>query len=132
MGIVRTALSVSLAGGFFFIGGGAAAAPALEHLVGGDATPRGSALVAGDHGARYELKGGAVIDVAAGSEFAFDPSLRIPLGKPGEPDTLTRVVRLTRGTVDVTVPQGKRDPTALMVHGPGKMNSVTRAGTATF
>jgi len=132
MGIVRTTLSVSFVAITVFASASGAGAPTVERLVSGEATPKGGALVAGDHGARYELKGGAIVDVTPGSEFSFDPSLRVPLGKPGEPDMLTRVVRLARGTVDVTVSGAKRDPTALMVRGPSKMNSVTRAGTATF
>ena len=132
MGIVRTALSVSIVTGFLFTLGSAVSGPAVERLVSGSATPEGSALVAGAHGARYELRGGAVVDIAAGSEFSFEPSLRVPLSRPGEPDTLTRVVRLTHGTLDATVTPAKHDATALMVHGPGKMSSVTRSGTSTF
>jgi hypothetical protein len=101
-------------------------------LVSGGATPRGAVLVAGERGARYELKGGSVVDIAAGTEFSFEPSLKVPLSKPGEADTLTRVVRISRGSIDVTVTPAKRDATAFMVRGPGKMSSVTRSGTATF
>jgi hypothetical protein len=56
----------------------------------------------------------------------------VPLGVPGEADMLTRVVRVVRGTIDVSVPTGKREPTALMIRGPGKMSLVTKAGFATF
>lgn len=132
MGLLRTALCVSSVTGAILLARPATSGQPIEHLVSGAATANGTVLVAGTTGARYELKGGPVIDIAPGSEFSFDPSRRVPLGKPGAPDTLTRVVRLTRGTVEVTVPTVKKEPTAVMVRGLGKMSSVTRGGIATY
>jgi hypothetical protein len=131
MGNLRTALSLSILTGSALLSLPASSGPSIEHLVSGDATARGGVLVAGDHGARYELRGGSIVEMAAGTEFSFDPSIKMPLGKPGEPDTLARVVRLSRGTADITVP-AKKDPTALLVRGPGKLSSVTRLGVSTF
>lgn len=132
MGTLRALLSISSIAGIVFLAGSASSGSPIEHLISGTASPQGDGLVAGDHGARYELRGGTIVDVAPGSEFSFEPSKRIPLGRRGEPDRPTRVVHLMHGSVDVTVPATKRDPTALMVRGPGKMSSVTRAGTSTF
>src|SRR6185295_10482368 len=99
MALLRTALSLSAFSVSVFAALPASSGPGIERLVSGSAAPSGTGLVAGGNGARYELKGGSVVDVAAGTEFSFDPSLRIPLGKPGDPDTLTRVVRVAKGTV---------------------------------
>lgn len=132
MGSLRVVLTSSIVTASVLYSLAVSSAPSIEHLVSGAAAPRGSVLVAGAQGARYELRGGAVIDVAPGTEFSFDPSLRVPLGKPGEPDMLTRVVRVSRGSIDATVAAGKRDPTALMIRGPGKLSSVTRSGLTTF
>jgi hypothetical protein len=62
--------------------------------------------------------------------FAFEPSLHLKLRKPGDPETITRAVHLTHGRVDVTVPS-LRDPTAVMVRGPGKLSAVAKEGRLT-
>jgi hypothetical protein len=132
MAIVRAAFSFSVIALVSLVSSNATSSPATERLVSGQATTSGAVLVAGDHGARYELRGGAVVDISPGSEFSFEPSLRVPLGEPGQRDTLTRVVRVIRGGIDVSLSNGKRDQTPVMIRGPGKMSSVTRAGVTTF
>jgi hypothetical protein len=66
-----------------------------------------------------------------GAEFAFEPSLHIKLRKPTDPETITRAVYMPHGHVDVTVPT-LRDPTAVMIRGPGKMSAVAKEGRLTF
>lgn len=132
MGSLRFAASLSLFLGCSLCSLSASPGPTIERLVAGEATPRAGMLVAGSHGARYEIKGGSVVEFAPGAEFSFDPSRRVPLGRPGEADVLTRVVRLSKGAIDATVTPSKREPTALMVRGPSKMSAVTRSGVSTF
>jgi hypothetical protein len=91
----------------------------------------GTVIVAGDRGATYELRGGAVIEFTAGSEFEFQPSQTLKLGKPNDPETLTRFVRLTHGSAEVTLPEGRKD-TAVMLRAPSRMSAVAKEGKAAF
>ncbi|HEX4335514.1 MAG TPA: hypothetical protein VH062_06340 [Polyangiaceae bacterium] len=109
----------------------ASSAPLADKMSSGDVAAHGATFVAGPHGVRYELRGGAKVQLSEGAEFAFDPSLHLKLRKPGDPDTLTRVVHLLHGSAEVTVPT-LRDPTAVMVRGPGKLSAVAKEGHLTF
>ena len=59
------------------------AAPQAEHLLVGSATPKDATLVAGETGARYELRGGALLELSPGTTFSFEPSIRLKIRKPG-------------------------------------------------
>ncbi len=131
MGHMRGYLSTGLLGVALSLAEGASSAPATDRLIAGEAAKEAATLVAGQHGARYELRGGAKVELSAGSEFAFDPSLHLKLRKPGDPETLARAIHLVHGRADVTVPT-LRDPTAVMLRGPGKMSAVAKEGTLTF
>jgi hypothetical protein len=110
----------------------ATATPSPDRLVSGDAKADGATLVAGEHGAAYELRGGAQLSLSPGAEYAFAPSLRLKLGRPSDPETLTRAVRLVRGRADVTIPVALREPCAVMLRGPGKLSAVAKEGRSTF
>jgi hypothetical protein len=103
-----------------------------DRLVAGESTKRGPIYVVGARGATYELKGGAVVEFDAGSEFSFEPSLKLKLRKPNDPDTLTRALRIVRGKVEVAIPEGRPEPTAVMFRGPSKMSAVAKEGKAAF
>ncbi|HEX3596898.1 MAG TPA: hypothetical protein VHU80_17435 [Polyangiaceae bacterium] len=109
----------------------ASSATLTDKVTAGEAAAQGATLVAGPHGIRYELRGGAKVELSEGAEFAFEPSLHLKLRKPGDPDTTTRVIHLLHGTAEVSVPT-LRDPTAVMVHGPGKLAAVAKEGHLTF
>jgi hypothetical protein len=132
MGAVRAPSCFVALGVSVFMAGTAPAAPAPDKLVAGAAAARGPSLVAGDEGAEYDLRGGAHVVLAAGSEFAFEPSLKLKLRKPGDPETLTRSLRLVHGRADVTIPAATREPTAVLFRGAGKLSAVAKEGTATF
>jgi hypothetical protein len=110
---------------------GASSATWSDKLTAGEAAAQGAELVAGPHGVSYELRGGAKLEFSGGAEFAFEPSLHIKLRKPSDPETITRAIHLTHGRVEVTVPT-LRDPTAVMIRGPGKLNAVAKEGRLTF
>jgi len=107
------------------------AAPPGDRLVGGEATPRGSVLTAGTHGAAYELRGGARVLLAEGTEYSFEPSIRLKIRKPGDPDTLARSIRIVHGQADVVVPAGA-EAAAVLLRSPGKMSAVAKEGRSTF
>src|SRR5438552_16718125 len=113
MGYVRTNFSIGLVGITLLIAGSASSASSTDKVIAGEAASEGPNLIAGPHGVRYELRGGARLDFSEGAEFGFDPSLHLKLGKPNDPETITRAVHLVHGKVEVSVPT-LRDPTAVM------------------
>ena len=108
------------------------AAPATDHLVAGAATPKDALLSAGDAGATYELRGGALVELSPGSTFALEPSIRVKLRKPGDPETVARSVRLVSGRAEVTIPAKYREQTAVLLRGSGKLSAVAKEGRVTF
>lgn len=95
-------------------------------------TGDGGLLVAGPGGAIYELRGGAILEVSAGSAFSFEPSIRLKLRKPGDPDTFARSVRLSHGQATVTIPAKYTEQTAVLLRGAGKLSAVAKEGVSTF
>jgi hypothetical protein len=133
MGFVRPRFSVVVLGAVLFAARPALSGPSLtDHLVSGTVLPQDALLTAGAEGAVYELRGGAILNVSAGTAFAFEPSIRLKLRKPGDPDTFARSVRLTHGHVDVTIPAKYREQTAVFLHGSGKLGAVAKEGISTF
>jgi hypothetical protein len=140
MGFVRPHLAVVLLGAALFTARPALSGPSLtDHLTSGAAQVEdparpgeGGLLVAGPHGASYELRGGALLEVSAGAAFAFEPSIRLKLRKPGDPDTFARSVRLARGQATVTIPAKYKDQTAVLFRGAGKLSAVAKEGVSTF
>lgn len=132
MGFLRTLSSISVTSVLLLAVGSASSSPADDRLTSGSATKDGATLVAGNQGASYDLRGGAHIDLSAGTEFSFEPSMNLKLGAPGEPETLARAVRLAKGRIDIALPDRAKNQTAVLVRGPGKLNSVSKEGRATF
>jgi hypothetical protein len=130
MGIVRNHFFTALVAVSLGYSATAASASSTDKVTFGDATLRGATLVAGSHGVRYDLRGGAKLELSGGAEFTFDPSLHLKL-KANDPDTTTRAIHLLHGRAEVTVP-ALRDPTAVMVRGPGKLSAVAKEGHLTF
>jgi hypothetical protein len=100
MGIVRTISPFVFLGAALLVARPAASGPSstTDHIVAGDVSKRGPMLVAGAHGVTYELKGGAIVQFDAGAEFAFQPSLKLKLRKPNDPETLTRALRVAKAS----------------------------------
>jgi hypothetical protein len=131
MGHVRSNFSIGLFGITLLAAGSASPASSTDKVIAGEAAAQGANLVAGPRGVRYELRGGARLDFSEGAEFGFDPSLHLKLRKPNDPETITRAIHLVHGKVEVSVPT-LRDPTAVMVRGPGKLSAVAKEGRLTF
>ena len=131
MGIVRTQIITSIAACVIALSASASPAVLTDRVTSGEAAPHGATFVAGAHGVKYELRGGAKLELSEGAEFSFEPSLHLKLRKPGDPETTTRVLHLVHGTAEVSVPT-LRDPTAVMVRGPGKLSAVAKEGHLTF
>jgi hypothetical protein len=133
MGFVRSSLSVVVVGAALVVARPALSSPAVtDHLLSGAATSREALLVAGEEGAVYELRGGALLEVSPGSTFSFEPSIRLKLRKPGDPDTAARSIRLVRGRLEVTIPAKFREQTAVFLHGAGKLSAVAKEGVSCF
>lgn len=128
---MRNHIFTSIVAGAVAFSGSASPASWNDKVLSGDASPHGLTLIAGAHGVRYELRGGAKVELSQGAEFSFEPSLHLKLRKPGDPETITRVIHLVHGAAEVTVPT-LRDPTAVMFRGPGKLNAVAKEGHMTF
>ncbi|HEX7669226.1 MAG TPA: hypothetical protein VF395_06580, partial [Polyangiaceae bacterium] len=137
---MRPHVAFVLFGAALFSARSALSGPSVtDHLTSGTAqvestSPPAEAglLVAGHGGAAYELRGGAVLQVSAGSAFAFEPSIRLKLRKPGDPDTFARSVRLAHGQATVTIPTKYADQTAVLFRGAGKLSAVAKEGVSTF
>jgi hypothetical protein len=131
MGIVRSQIFTGIVAGAVAFSGSASSASWNDKVLSGDVSPNGTTLIAGAHGVRYELRSGAKVELSQGAEFSFEPSLHLKLRKPSDPDTTTRVIHLVRGAAEVTVPT-LRDPTAVLITGPGKLSAVAKEGHLTF
>jgi len=128
---VQSHILASIVAGVVTLSGSASPASWNDKITSGEASPHGLTLIAGTHGVRYEMRGGAKLELSAGAEFSFEPSLHLKLRKPGDPEITTRVVRLAHGSAEVTVPT-LRDPTAVMVRGPSKLSAVAKEGHLSF
>jgi hypothetical protein len=138
MGFLASApVAVLIIGAALFAARPALSGPSFtDHLTAGAArageASRTGELVAGPDGAVYELRGGAILEVSAGSTFAFGPSIRLKLRKPGDPDTFARSVHLSAGRATVTIPEKYREQTAVLFRGAGKLSAVAKEGVSTF
>jgi hypothetical protein len=131
MVLVKNHFSLGFCAALLTLGSSTLAAPSADRLVEGDASQNGSSMVAGKRGATYELRGGARVWIAEGSEYVFDPSIRLKLRKPGR-DTLARSLRLLHGRADVEIPRNLPDPPAVFLRSAGKLAAVAKEGRATF
>ncbi|HVU00855.1 MAG TPA: hypothetical protein VHE30_03855 [Polyangiaceae bacterium] len=130
---MRSFSSLILIGAALFVVRPGHSAPVTQdHLLSGAASPKDAYLEASASGARYELRGGAVVELSPGTTFAFEPSIRLKLRKPGDPDTIARSVRVVSGRAEVQIPDRVKDQTAVLLRGPGKLSAVAKEGTAAF
>ncbi len=74
------------------------------------------------------LPGGATLEIGADAQVERMPSTKLRLGAPGGGATPTHVYRLSRGRVDVTIPEDRTLKVAVLLIGPGGQSAVAQGG----
>ncbi len=90
--------------------------------------PRDSAAVSVADGTVKQLPGGAVLRLTPGTKMEMGRSLKLQLGRPGSPQTVTQVVKLLSGRIDVEIPLSKFPKTAILLQAPHKVSGVAKGG----
>src|SRR6478736_167480 len=75
-----------------------------------------------------QLPGGAVLHIAPGTRFELARAIKLQLAPAGSPQTVTQVVKLISGRVDVDIPASKTPKTAVLVQAPHKVSAVAKGG----
>ena len=78
-------------------------------------------------GTTKTLPGGAVLHLAPGTRIEVGRTLKLQLAS-GAPQTVTQVVRLVSGRVDVDIPLSKAPKTAVLIQAPHKVSAVAKGG----
>ena len=79
-------------------------------------------------GTTKQLPGGAVLHLAPGTRFELGRTVKLQLGPTGSPPTVTQVVKLTSGRVDIDIPLTRFPKTAVLVQAPRKVSAVAKGG----
>ena len=79
-------------------------------------------------GTTKQLAGGALLHLAPGTRIEVGRSLKLQLAPQGSPQTVTQVVKLISGRVDVEIPASKVPKTAVLLQGPHKVSAVAKGG----
>lgn len=79
-------------------------------------------------GTTKQLPGGALLHLAPGTRIEMLRSLKLQLAAPGSPQTVTQVVKLISGRVDVDIPMSKTPKTAVLLQAPHKVSAVAKGG----
>jgi hypothetical protein len=75
-----------------------------------------------------QLPGGAVLHLAPGAKIELGRTMKLQLGPPGSTDTVTQVVKLVSGRVDVDIPLSRIPKTAVLFQAPHKASAVAKGG----
>jgi hypothetical protein len=77
-----------------------------------------------------QLPGGAILRLAPGTRIELGRALKLQLAAGGSPPTVTQVVKLISGRIDVDieVPANKLPKTAVLVQAPHKVSAVAKGG----
>src|SRR5450755_400471 len=67
-----------------------------------------------------QLPGGAVLHLAPGTRIEVVRTLKLQLGPPGSAETVTQVVKVVSGRVDVEIPISRVPKTAVLFQAPHK------------
>ena len=79
-------------------------------------------------GTTKQLAGGAVLHLAPGTRIEVGRSLKLQLGPPGSAQTVTQVVKLISGRVDIDIPLSRVPKTAVLLQAPSKVSAVAKGG----
>src|SRR4051812_44241495 len=71
-----------------------------------------------EEGTTKQLPGGAVLHLAPGPRIELGRALKLQLAAAGSPQTVTQVVKLISGRVDVDIPLSKVPKTAVLLQAP--------------
>jgi hypothetical protein len=107
-----------------------AALPTLIHtnLATANDAPRAARAdsASASEGTVKQLPGGAVLHLAPGTQIELGRTIKLQLG-PGS-QTVTRVVKLVSGRVDIDMPMSKVPSTAILLEAPRKASAVAKGG----
>ena len=79
-------------------------------------------------GTTKQLPGGAVLHLAPGTVLETVRTLKLQLGPPGSAETVTQVVKLVSGRVDVEIPLSRVPKTAVLFQAAHKICAVAKGG----
>ena len=81
-------------------------------------------------GTTKQLAGGALLHLAPGTRIEIGRSMKLQLAPAGSPQTVTQVVKLISGRVDVEIdiPASKVPKTAVLLQAPHKVSAVAKGG----
>ncbi|HKO49245.1 MAG TPA: hypothetical protein VJV79_16040 [Polyangiaceae bacterium] len=79
-------------------------------------------------GTTKQLPGGALLHLSPGTRIEFAGSVKLQLAATSSQQTVTQVVKLISGRVDVDIPFSKVPKTAVLLQGPHKVNAVAKGG----
>lgn len=74
------------------------------------------------------LPGGAVLTLSKDAKLEMGRPIKLQLSPTGSDKTVTQVVRLTAGSVTVSLPDVKNPKTAVLIQGPRKVSAVAKGG----
>ncbi len=77
------------------------------------------------------LPGGAILRLAPGTKIERLRTMKLQLAPPGQPQTVTQVVKLVSGRVDIEIPLSKAPKTAILLQMPHKVSAVAKGGHST-
>jgi len=84
--------------------------------------------VAADGSTTKQLSGGAVLHLSRGARIEMGRSIKLLLGPPGATETVTQVVKLLEGRVDIDITPSRVPRTAVLIEAPHKASAVAKGG----
>lgn len=75
-----------------------------------------------------QLAGGAVLHLGRGTRIEMGRSIKLLLGPPGAAQTVTQVVKLVSGRLDIEIPMSRVPKTAVLIEAPRKASAVAKGG----
>ena len=79
-------------------------------------------------GTTKQLAGGAILHLAPGTRIELGRTLKLQLAATGTTQTVTQVVKLISGRVDIDIPLSKTPKTAVLLQAPHKVSAVAKGG----
>jgi hypothetical protein len=92
-----------------------------------DANAAAGAAATPAEGTTKQLPGGALLLLAPGTRIELGRSMKLQLAA-GSPPTVTQVVKLISGRLDIDIPASKSPKTAVLVQAPYKVSAVAKGG----
>ena len=87
-----------------------------------------ASLASTAEGTVKQLPGGAILRLAPGTQIETLRTMKLQLAPPGSPQTVTQVIKLVSGRVDIEIPLSKSPKTAVLVQAPYKVSAVAKGG----